>query len=288
MTLTSCALALAAIAAPEPESRLTSSSTVAPFVIACSACCCWVALSPSAFWISASIPAASNACWRNGRSPVSQRTDDFESGSRTATLPASSPPPPAAPPPPSSSSSPQPANTSAPAAAITAAICHALFCMVLLLLLGGLDMGPSGSGRLSREAGRERAIGLRDDESNRAQHLCSLPEHTRHHAGRLGGRGQRRARDRLAHAVQQQVAGLRQVAAHHQQLRVEDVEQHRHRLPDRPPGVRDDAPAAEVAGPRQIQHPCDGHVRAVAVVQQFHERARGRKRLQAAAVAAPA
>src|SRR3954467_7016434 len=114
MTLTPWDFALAAIAAPEPESRFTSSSTLAPLVIACSACCCWVDLSPSAFWISFSTPAASNACLRNGRSTVSQRTDDFEPGSRRATLPGLEPPPP-----PLldelelSSSPPQPATTSA-------------------------------------------------------------------------------------------------------------------------------------------------------------------------------
>src|SRR3954454_15067371 len=87
MTLTPCDFAFAAIAAPEPESRFTSSSTFAPFVIACSACCCCVDLSPSAFVISDFTPAASNACLSSGRSTVSQRTDDFESGSSTATLP---------------------------------------------------------------------------------------------------------------------------------------------------------------------------------------------------------
>jgi hypothetical protein len=35
MTLTPCDLALAAMAAPEPESRFTSRSTLAPLVIAC-------------------------------------------------------------------------------------------------------------------------------------------------------------------------------------------------------------------------------------------------------------
>src|ERR1700754_4087744 len=88
MTLTPRELALAWMAAPEPESRLTSSSTLAPLVIICSACCCCVDLSPSAFWMSASTPAASNAFFRNGRSTVSQRTDDLESGSSTPTLPA--------------------------------------------------------------------------------------------------------------------------------------------------------------------------------------------------------
>src|SRR5215213_640146 len=137
MTLTSWDLALAAIAAPEPESRFTSSSTLAPLLIACSACCCWVDLSPSAFWISDSTPASSNAFFRNGLSTVSQRTDDLESGSSTATLPASSPPPP--PPPPElepESSSPQPATASAQPAA-TVATNHALLRMGMFLLLIG-------------------------------------------------------------------------------------------------------------------------------------------------------
>src|SRR5215207_3110743 len=113
MTFAPWDLALAAIAAPEPESRLTSSSTLAPFVIACSACCCWVDLSPSAFWISDSMPAASNAFLRNGRSTVSQRTEDFESGSRTATLPEALSPPPPSPPPLLLSSSPHAATGTA-------------------------------------------------------------------------------------------------------------------------------------------------------------------------------
>src|SRR3954468_1509095 len=88
MTFTPCDFALASIAAPEPESRLTSRITFAPLVIACSACCCWVDLSPWAFWMVAGTPAALNACWSSGRSAVSQRTDDFVSGSSTATLSA--------------------------------------------------------------------------------------------------------------------------------------------------------------------------------------------------------
>src|SRR5689334_8299073 len=88
MTLTPRDFALASIAAPEPESRLTSRITFAPLVIACSACCCWVDLSPWAFWIVTGTPADLNACCRSGRSAVSQRTDDFVSGSSTATLSA--------------------------------------------------------------------------------------------------------------------------------------------------------------------------------------------------------
>src|SRR5215813_2668195 len=88
MTLTPREFALASIAAPEPESRLTSSSTFAPLVIICSACCCCVDLSPSAFSMSTLMPASSKAFFRNGRSTVSQRTEDLESGSSTPTLPS--------------------------------------------------------------------------------------------------------------------------------------------------------------------------------------------------------
>src|SRR4051812_49188105 len=88
ITFTPRDFALAAIAAPEPESRFTNRITFAPLVIACSACCCCVDLSPSAFSIVLCTPAASNAFFKNGRSTVSHRTDDFESGSSTATLPA--------------------------------------------------------------------------------------------------------------------------------------------------------------------------------------------------------
>src|SRR5919199_3089842 len=126
MTLTPWDFALASIAAPEPESRLTSRSTLAPLVIACSACCCWVDLSPSAFWIVDSTPAASNAFLRNGRSTVSHRTDDLVSGSSTATLPGLPPPELLLdPPPPPPLSLPQPAVTASAPVAATAAIRHA-------------------------------------------------------------------------------------------------------------------------------------------------------------------
>src|SRR4051795_3929677 len=88
MTLTPWPWALASMAAPEPESRFTRRSTFAPLVIACSACCCCVDLSPSAFSIVTSAPASSKAFLSRGRSYVSQRTDDLESGRRTATLPS--------------------------------------------------------------------------------------------------------------------------------------------------------------------------------------------------------
>src|SRR4051794_29495805 len=88
MTLAPRDAAFAAMAAPEPESRLTRRSTFAPLVSICSACCCCVDLSPSALSMMALTPAAANAFLSSGRSTVSQRTDDLVSGSRTPTVPA--------------------------------------------------------------------------------------------------------------------------------------------------------------------------------------------------------
>src|ERR671937_3324648 len=76
------------MAAPEPESRFTSRSTFAPFVISCSACCCCVDLSPCALSIVTGTPAALNAACSSGRSNDSQRTDDCVSGSSTPTFSA--------------------------------------------------------------------------------------------------------------------------------------------------------------------------------------------------------
>src|SRR3954468_20257545 len=87
MTLTPLALAWVSIAAPDPESRLVSRMIFAPLVMACSACYCWVDLSPWAFWISTGTPADLKACSSSGRSAVSQRTELLVSGSSTATLP---------------------------------------------------------------------------------------------------------------------------------------------------------------------------------------------------------
>src|SRR5215210_7704507 len=153
MTLTSWDLALAAIAAPEPESRFTSSSTFAPLVIACSACCCWADLSPSALVIVDFTPAASNAFLRNGRSTVSQRVDDLESGSSTATLPLASflllPPPP---PPPSLLSSPHAATGTARAATPTQSASLFHLNLTVFLLVGlPLDAAP-GAPRDARTA----------------------------------------------------------------------------------------------------------------------------------------
>ena len=82
---TPLAFAEFAMAAPEPESRFTSSSTLAPLVMAWSAWVRWVWAEPSALVMHALRPSLVIACWRSGRSWVSQRTDDLLSGSRTPT-----------------------------------------------------------------------------------------------------------------------------------------------------------------------------------------------------------
>src|SRR5918911_4776645 len=165
MTLTPRDFALASIAAPEPESRLTSRITFAPLVIACSACCCWVDLSPCAFWIVTGTPAAVNAFCSSGRSTVSQRTEDFVSGSSTATLPALPPPPPPDEPPPDELLLllPQPATTSAPATVRTGMSRRA---PVMSLLLQGDGLGvirpacrsPASSGTLGRPPRRRARV----------------------------------------------------------------------------------------------------------------------------------
>ncbi len=68
---------------PEPGSRLVTRTTFAPLARHWSACetCFWA--SPSAFTTVAAILAFLKAAMNVGRSCVSQRTDDFVSGSRT-------------------------------------------------------------------------------------------------------------------------------------------------------------------------------------------------------------
>src|ERR1700730_1975530 len=75
------------IDAPLPGSRSTSRSTLAPFVIACSAWVRCVEGSPCALTIVCEMPAAVKAASRYLRSNCSQRTDDCVSGSRTAISP---------------------------------------------------------------------------------------------------------------------------------------------------------------------------------------------------------
>ena len=78
-------------AAPDSESRLTIISTWTPLLIMPSQIVPNLATSPSAFWMSDSMPASSKACCSDGRSLASHRGEVVESGRITPTLPALSP-----------------------------------------------------------------------------------------------------------------------------------------------------------------------------------------------------
>src|SRR3954451_10238538 len=86
MTGTPCCLALAITAAADGESRFTINSTFAPPLSIGSAIVANFALSPLAFWISASTPASWKAFCSNGRSAPSQRAEEAVSGRITPTL----------------------------------------------------------------------------------------------------------------------------------------------------------------------------------------------------------
>ena len=101
MTGMPASLAFLMTAAPESESRLTMSRALTPSLIIPSAMLWNLLTSPPAFWMSDWMPAASNACLSRGRSAVSQRAEEAESGRITPTLPtgrraSTRPPPPAA------------------------------------------------------------------------------------------------------------------------------------------------------------------------------------------------
>src|SRR4051794_10272798 len=88
MTFAPRAWAVLMIAAPDPGSRSTSRTTLAPLVSAWSAWLRCVAGSPCALTMVYGTPAFLNASARYRRSCVSQRTDDWVSGRSTATLSA--------------------------------------------------------------------------------------------------------------------------------------------------------------------------------------------------------
>src|SRR6478609_3802533 len=78
------------MAAPDPGSRGSISSTEAPSVMSASACCCIVDALPWALSILKSLednPAASNACLRYGASYWTYRVEVVVSGSSTPIFP---------------------------------------------------------------------------------------------------------------------------------------------------------------------------------------------------------
>src|SRR5450631_1913111 len=80
------AFALASTAAPLALSRLTISRTLTFSLIIWSAIDWNFVTSPFAFWMSESTPAASKAALSSGRSLVSQRAEEAESGRMTPTF----------------------------------------------------------------------------------------------------------------------------------------------------------------------------------------------------------
>src|SRR3954471_70391 len=80
MVATPWDLALFSTALPLPESRSTMTRTVTPSLSICSPMVWNWFLSPWAFWMSYFRPLALNAASREGRSWLSQRTEDLLSG----------------------------------------------------------------------------------------------------------------------------------------------------------------------------------------------------------------
>src|SRR4051812_38704800 len=100
MLMMPASFALLRHAEPDLESRLTIINTLTFSLIMLSHSWPNLATSPSAFWMSASMPASENAFSRLGRSCASHRGDVVVSGRITPTLPDASPLPPSLPLPP--------------------------------------------------------------------------------------------------------------------------------------------------------------------------------------------
>ena len=112
---------------------------------------------------------------------------------------------------------------------------------------------PDVRARLLLDARRERVWRLSEDESRRPEDLGAV-------AQRAGGDAHRARRgrdavalDRHPDGIEEDRPGRRQVAADDDELRVEDVDQHRQRTPDRLAGVGDRAPRAAVAGGDELE-----------------------------------
>ena len=157
----------------------------------------------------------------------------------------------------------------------------------------GDDDSGGGSGASGGGGGGEKgkvAVLLPDSKSSVRWETVDRPflKKAFDDAGRIRGRRQRRLGNRLPYTVEQQVTGCREVSSDHEQLRVQDVEQHRRGLADGPARVGDHPTTPEVAPTGELEHLGHGDVLTVAAAQQLHQRAGGRQRLQTAPVATPA
>src|SRR3954453_10539134 len=93
----------------------------------------------------------------------------------------------------------------------------------------------------------QRVVGLMARESQGAEHLGAFAEDSRRDPDVFRGRRYREATYRLAHWVEQQIAGGGEVAADDDEVRVYEVAQVGDRAADDAPGVVDHALRAGVA-----------------------------------------
>src|SRR3954471_17715327 len=300
MTLTPFAAALFSIAAPEPESRLTSRITFAPLVIACSACVCCVCALPCALVMLYVSPAFLNAADRNGRSAVSQRTDDCVSGRSTATTAFAcllAVPPVAV------------ATTivSETAAATTTSavdlrkkllnVSSSLIRSTLTLNTRLLNTRARASFHGSSdcclfvqncETGRPHEIRVCDHERQSAEYLRALSEHTRLHLDGTRGARWGETVERVADPVQQRIPGGAEVAADDHGGRIEGVAEVGQDAADREARVVDNPPCARIPCGDELEQAAERQLRPVGLAQHREDGRGSGDRLETAAVAAAA
>src|SRR3954452_9187656 len=300
MTLTPFDAALFSIAAPEPESRLTSRITFAPLVIACSACVCCVCALPCALVMLYVSPAFLNAADRNGRSAVSQRTDDCVSGRSTATTAFACllavPPVAVA----TTIVSETTAATTSSAVDLRKNLLNVSSSLIRsTLTLNTRLLNPRARASFhgssdccllvqNGETGRPHEIRVCDHERQSAEHLRALSEHTRLHLD--GARGSRLGEtvERVADPVQQRIPGGAEVAADDHGGGIEVVAEVGEDAADREAGVVDDTASARIPGGDQLEQPAERQLGPVRLAQNREDGSRPGDRLEAAAVAAAA
>ena len=125
--------------------------------------------------------------------------------------------------------------------------------------------------RVRRQTRREM-LGLQKGQSERAEHLRALPQDPRHDPCVLRGRRNRVPAHGLSHRVEQEVARLAQVSAHHDRVGLKHIADRGHRAAEHAPGVGDRALAAGVAALGQPHDVLDAQHLAAAAAQQVGER----------------
>src|SRR5918994_5725499 len=277
---------------PPAAAESTGSSTITstPSVTAASTCCCCLEVSWSAllYLISQSGHSGSTLASNSGRSWDSYRAV-FDSGSRKAIVPPPSPPP-------SSSSPPHAASPRArPSTAIGTSTRGSL---TLMRSSSRYASGsrlrvfpspfPTSCGLARRQRRGQETIRLVHDEGERAEQLGALAQHPWDDLELLDRVGDRVAAHRAPHGIEQHVAGRAEIAAHDHALRVQQVAEVGDGDSHCTPRVADQPLRRGVAGGRQLQQPPGGDLLTAAGAQQVGDRARGRERLEAAPVSAPA